>query len=1472
MNFKIVNNHINLDQKSRHHQSQDAHSKQSLMSLIKKSTQQSDISLNQSEVLEDIYQTQSELQYHISCYTWINGQINLKALKKAHQITLSRAIPLYSVESVTIDDHFISSEQQAIELTDTFRVDPFDHKEGPLCRVKILHSPKHCVILHCYHHLLVDGMSFVKLWGSITQNYHQLNEPNEISNFVFPKYVQTKPTLAHQKNREFWDDYLKDLPVSTFKQKNMNDKLSGQAPNFRIRLSSERVKAYKTYCSETGCTLQDLVNYTSHLYFKKYFGATILAALTVQAKEGRSHPNQIGMLSDILPFRFELNLNRDHEENLKDLRRELRKVYRHSSVSIGQINRCLSIHQSGRRQAYDILINHMITPESLLFHGLESVTSMTPLSPHKHPMSINLWRDFHDHNVDLIVSANPEIFNQDDLDLMKVRFFCLLDDICGLNPLQKESEEKRINKLSSGKRITLTKRDLIHERIFEVIEQDPERIAIYDTKGKSYSYQWLRSAAQVIMSKIQNSSEPGDVIGIAMGHTPWMIASLLACLKMNRTVLTLDLFSPESCIDERLRRAQSKMILAEQDSCPKFLLNRAHLLSDKDFLNHSTGFLATLHQTPCELDDSAYLIFSSGTTGKPKAINATHRMLANLNKHQLESIQLRLPRKTLLFASMSFDVGLQTVLCTLSSGGTLDLISQSMRTNPPKLMEYIITHKIQRLYVTPSVLQSISLIRTHGKQKSLKEVIVAGEQMLMSPSVRRLLSSSQASLINQYGPAETHVTSEYTLKYPYPIEDGSPVPIGRPLPNVRFTIVNDAGQSAYLKQAGVLYIAGESLAKGYLGQKELTEKKFSSLKIKDISVLHYNTQDRVMLTPSGDFYFLSRENDSVKIRGQFVNARSVSKTISELQGVDRAEVMIDQSNNRTRLIAFVASQSDIVNPDHIRREMLKIVPRSHVPDTIIVLRDFPTTSHGKVDTRTLLDDYRRSIQHKPSTSINLVDTESIITDIIRRNFDLHITDRHSDLRNQGIDSLSVAILLQSIDEAFQVPLNLEIFNQHLSISKLTEYIEAHKSDKTLSKARLNKITKRDEPYAPATSTQRQFYRKCLQGACYNIFQSFTVEGSIDLNKLEESFRILIKRHRILHSNFVEKDEGIWMTLHEGQRQEFTLKSLQASSQDEVEKICHMERKHRFDLSKDCLIRVHWLKFKKQSILLLNIHHCISDGVSLGYLVNELQEIYEGLWDRSPAGIDFYDYAWWEQETYVSEPGEAIQKYWGSKLNRVPGSLRFKHLQNKSLKPGITSFRSFYLNESDIQDLSKNTKISQTTGLLEPLLYAYHLTLKEYLTQDDLLLSTTVTGRFLEGTRKVQGPFCRSLPLAIKGQDSQKLKQSIKSEITDLHKTPASSIYDIKEYISNRDSLAPFSAFNMSNDFQDLSQFQIGHAKFSHRKDKLSGDKREAPINVACIRRGETVSVHIRYLKELFSDAMADQFVKDFEENIKNMTV
>ncbi|MCK5057354.1 MAG: amino acid adenylation domain-containing protein, partial [Candidatus Aminicenantes bacterium] len=664
--------------------------------------------------------------------------------------------------------------------------------------------------------------------------------------------------------------------------------------------------------------------------------------------------------------------------------------------------------------------------------------------------------------------------------------------------------------------------------------------------------------------------------------------------------------------------------------------------------------------------DHAYVIYTSGSTGKPKGVVVEHRSVVNI----ITALQLAYPLREsdtyLLKTSYVFDVSVAELFGWFPGGGRLAILEKGGEKEPEKIITAIENFCVTHINFVPSmfnVFVDALSVRNIKKLSNLKYIFVAGEELLPGLVEKFRKYNTGITLENIYGPTEgTVYTGSYSLSN---YEGSGSVPIGKPMPNVRLYILDRDENLQPIGVPGELCIVGDGVAAGYLNNPELTAEKFinsgvgerravpgthHSSFIAHHSDLLYKTGDLARWLADGNIEYLGRMDYQVKIRGFRIELGEIENRLLSHEKIKEAVVVIRGENSGDKYLGayiVVKSAEPVAVPSGLRQYLSRTLPDYMIPSYFVQIEKLPLTPTGKVDRKMLPEpEIKAGKKYTPpqkDTEKKLVGTWSEILNRVPQT--IGIDDHFFEL---GGHSLKAIRLLTKIHRDFDVSVTLTDFFNNPTIRWLSLFIE-----KKIKKERFISIkAAENKEYYPLSVTQMRFFffqQLDPHNISYNMSEILLIEGRVEKEKFSTTFEKLIYRHESLRTSFGFVGGKPVQKIHKAQDIKFTVEyyetDYRVGAQDSVPSdqrlgvepeiggwysgINITDRFIRyFDLSCAPLLRFGLIRAEDEKhVLMVDMHHIISDGTSTGIFIADFLSIYKGE-ELSPLRIRYRDYVYW----------------------------------------------------------------------------------------------------------------------------------------------------------------------------------------------------------------------------------------------------
>ncbi len=484
------------------------------------------------------------------------------------------------------------------------------------------------------------------------------------------------------------------------------------------------------------------------------------------------------------------------------------------------------------------------------------------------------------------------------------------------------------------------------ERWQDTVFQYPERVAVR-SRTASLTYQGLNNRAnQLARYLISQGINSGDIVGIHLPRGIDAILAILATLKAGAAYLPLDPDYPDERLGYMVQDSGVNHVIGYQKTALQEGLTYLLLHSELAQSEETTE----LTRLP-EKDDTAYLIYTSGSVGQPKAVEISHDNLAHslTARHRYYSDPVS---AYLMLSSLSFDSSVAGIFWALSQGGELVLPDNGDERDIQALLDLITRFKVSHGLSLPSIYNAMidgaNASQREVLQQSLNLWIVAGEACPEALIQKHYQSFPKADLVNEYGPTEATVWASATVLKP-----DQPVTIGQPVPGMGVYLLNTHNEPVAIGETGEIYLTGPQLAKGYKGKPKQTAEAFVIYPNIAGDQRLYRTGDLARWRSNGELQFLGRRDHQVKIRGHRIELAEIENRLSGHESVKQAAVIAKASGDTQRLVAYIIEAGNDVDLDVLRNHLTITLPDYMVPSDFVVISHFPLTPNGKLDIKAL---------------------------------------------------------------------------------------------------------------------------------------------------------------------------------------------------------------------------------------------------------------------------------------------------------------------------------------------------------------------------------------------------------------------------------------------------------------------------------------------------------------------------------------
>jgi len=939
--------------------------------------------------------------YNIPYMATVNGSIHRSAFNKAVNRLIARheslrtcfiefggklkqAIhPEISVEVdwedlSRLDQQTFAEKLQAI-CTEVVSL-PFDLSKAPLFRIMLVASARQTTIITTIHHIISDGWSIGVFQRELSALYQEElgGRPAALPELriQYADYaVWQRETLSGKgldRLKQYWSQQLDGattvLEIPGDYPRPLKQTFNGDV--YMFDLDPELVAQVNAITSRQETTLfMTLFSAFAVLLYRLTSHKDILVGTPIAGRKGAEVENLIGLFVNTLVLRARLEPDMSFIELLSQVKTMTLEAFENQDMPfeklVLELNPKRDLSHSPLIQVLFSLQN--IPPlQELMIGGMETDVGISQnLDGHTGTAKFDfaLFVSEVGDKLQCSIEYNTDLFSAATIEDISGYFVALLNGIskdpaASVSSYSLISAARRQQCLDNGRG-----RDYSYSsawgchQLFELqCENTPDAIAISPPSARvseRLTYAQLNAYAnRIARYLVARGIKPGDNVGLCIPRSVQQIAVLLGIVKAGAAYVPLDPTYPS----ERLRFILSDVsapllvstaenrVLPDESVAVVLLEREAEQINQQASDNLDTAF------SP---DMPLYVIHTSGSTGRPKGVVMPHRSIVNLIEWQARASSAKPGAVTLQFASLNFDVASQEIFSTLTSGGCLQLIDESVRRESPLLLDFLRSQRVCRLFLPPVALEQLANAASSKDValENLEEVIVAGDKLQVTDNIRTFFAKTpQARLINQYGPTETHVVSAYTLAGPaseFPIYPA----IGKAIDNVQLYVLDENLEPTPPKVPGELYIGGVAVALGYLNLPEETSKKFITNPFSPGAGLLYRTGDMCHFDNNGVLVFMGRMDQQIKLRGFRIEPGEVEVVLKSHASVREAVVVKRQSKHGDdQLVAYLVLEEKAgFQKAELRSYLGSKLPAYMVPTHLVKLDSFPLTGSGKID-------------------------------------------------------------------------------------------------------------------------------------------------------------------------------------------------------------------------------------------------------------------------------------------------------------------------------------------------------------------------------------------------------------------------------------------------------------------------------------------------------------------------------------------
>lgn len=1215
------------------------------------------------------------------------------------------------------------------------------------------------------HHMIVDGWSLALLCRSLAKIYSalELGVTPDLTAHSYVEFIKDDQSYVEghlfKRQRQYWLEKYRELPDSLLRPRYRGSEgASTHSECCSLTLPRRLYDRLIALAKSSQAAVFQVILAALYVYFvRSAEREELVIGLPVLNRSNAAYRETAGLFVSVSAMRFGFGTALSFAELVRSIARVLKQDYRHQRFPISELNRELLL-RTDRRQIFDLRVSYERHDYDSMF-GSAPARVIALLNSHQQAALTLFVREFHDdEDVSIDFVYNRACFQSTEIEAIQRRmlgiFRSVVDDAdIGVEhiPLITTDDAVRLRQWNATHR-EYPSESCIHELFQAQAEQTPHAVALVCGEC-AVPYAELGSRASRLACRLQELGVGPEVrVAICAERSIELVVGLLATLKAGGAYVPLDPAYPRERLSYMLLDSGAKVLLhgliqAEVLQGVQEEVGAAVELIDlcADAAQWgSPGQTTEFSHSGAGSRNLAYVIYTSGSTGRPKGVMVEHRSVCNLISWHCREFGLGEGRRSSMTAGVAFDASTWEIWPALCSGGTLVLAPGRLSGDAAQLLEW---WRQQRLDVSFLVTPLAELACSEGGiNPALNYLLVGGDRLSRVPVREGLV------VVNNYGPTETTVVaSSGRLSTEEPV-----LHIGRPIANTKVHLLDKRAEPVPVGVVGEIYIGGAGVARGYLNRPELTAERFVPDPFSaEPDERMYRTGDLARYLDDGDLEYLGRTDYQVKIRGFRIEIEEIEECLRQQNGIREAVVLAreDQRGGK-RLVAYFVSAGGLLEVGQLRERLACSLPEYMLPVAYVQLESLPLTANGKLDRRALPPPQEAAFVQReyeePRGGL-----ESALAQMWSELLGVPRVGRQDHFFELGGHSLLAMQLLARVRQRLGQEVPLQQLFAHPVLQRFAQWVSQAQRSQLPPLQALERPSRVPLSFAQ----QRLWFIAQLDGAAaaaYHIPVGLRLRGHLDRSALQQALDRIVSRHEALRTHF-ELLDG-----QPGQRMAPPGRGVQLQHHDlrghpdgqqQVRHWSQWEAHTAFDLQQGPLIRARLLQLDDQeNVLLITMHHIVSDGWSLGVLKRELSVLYRAFSRGEddplpPLSIQYADYALWQRQ-WMEDVLQQQLLYWKLELQGAPALIS---LPTDRARPAVQDYMGERIEIELDERLSEGIRLlSRRHGTTLPmtLLAAWAALAARLSGQTEVVIGTPVANRTRAEVEELIGFFVNTLALRI----------------------------------------------------------------------------------------------------------------------------
>lgn len=1289
----------------------------------------------------------------ISKFDVLRTVFRWEGLKKPIQIILKeKEVPIKFLNSLTDNNEI--TEEVAKDMNYEIIKKRIDLTENPFM-VFFIRKNEHCYdMILKFHHIIMDGWSLGIILTEFMNTYTSLSNEGLTTKVIkdrsFRNYFQWLNQQDKNIKTTYWKKYLNQYRSITYLPYDNITSKQTVIKEKQIKLEQAVYKEIKNFAQRNQITI-------SAFFYGLW--ACILNAISREEDvlfgrvvSGRPAElpfinESVGIYVNTIPLRVKFN----SKDTIKDLLTTIKNMCIEQTTYEGtasfEIN---SVTENKKGLLYDHVVVIENYPLDRLIIEQKDITLSVKDAIEKTNYPFVLRIEPFD-SINFVMSYESDKFSDSTIDLVMKEYISLIHKVlknseCAIKDYEILSNsgvmEKYpyLNKEVNYRNISREEIDNITlmEYLDQCYERYSDRIAI-EIDQIQVTYSQLKEKSNNIANNIRKLTKNPNRNGVALlfEHGLDMIYGMTGAIKSGRMFIALDKMFPEQRLLYMIQQSGVDVIVCNKE-------NWAYSKKLKEKCNREMDILVIddlekldeTENTSVTPDDVTLLIYTSGSTGLPKGVIQTSKNLLFHIAGYINSLKVNKEDRVALFTTYSHSVAVIDIFSTLLTGGTILPYDIKTNANREKVLYWLEDKKITLYHSVPTLYRYLFQKQVVGNRlKNIRLVILGGEAVDRQDFLLYQKNfSTDCVLVNFFGASEVMTGSFCYFDHSSEVTQ-SLLAIGKFIEGVDVNLIDNNGEEVGLIGIGEIVYSSKYIASSYWN-----EENSVNYQVNTGNNILYRSGDLGKRCPDGNILYCGRKDFQIKINGHRIETTEIEELLNQHENIDRSLVICKHVDNRNQLVAYyTVKHKNTIHEEELSSYLINYLPTYMIPYYYKQIEEFPLTPNGKIDRNglpeiTLHNEMEYDIDHNLKTKL---------VDIWKDILGVETVKMEDNFFALGGHSLKLFELINAINKEFGISIAMDKVFGLDTLGTLAQYLQ-NNIPIEVKQIGLPQLTHIEEnEYYPLSAAQKRIYYHSKSSADQRIYNETTaleMTGLIDLTRLQTAINQLVRKYEIFRTGFHMMDGVIYQKVEE--KVEIQLELIQADEIFIDQTIHNFIRP--FDLQRPSLMRVGLIQLKKDRyILLVDMHHIITDGTTMSIIAEELAALYSGIEKSSPV-YQYRDYVHWQEQVFKSDFAIKQEEFW---LKQFEGEVPVVDFQcsTKKMEEEKSNLLYFTMNQTAREELYA---ISQQNGvtIFMLLLSVYFSTLNRYSLQEKLIVGVPVANRPIKELNKMPGVFINMLPV------------------------------------------------------------------------------------------------------------------------------